>query len=112
MGASSAGNKLGAGNVLAWMSTRSHTQEDNANLSANSRKLAIDVGLRTPREIATIGKLDNMPSVLFQPLETIMVKKKPGKADTSIRAIKQTLTNSALINLIAEQNDIPRNTAI
>ena len=36
-----------------------------------------------------------------------MVKKKPGKTETSIRAIKETLTKSALINLIAEQNDIP-----
>ena len=41
-----------------------------------------------------------------------MAKKKPGKADTSIRVIKETLTKSALINLIAEQNDIPRKTAI
>jgi Bacterial DNA-binding protein len=62
--------------------------------------------------MATIGNLENMPSVLFQPLETIMAKKKPGKADTSIRVIKETLTKSALINLIAEQNDIPRKTAI
>ena len=36
-----------------------------------------------------------------------MAKKKPGKADTSIRVVKETLTKSALINLIAEQNDIP-----
>jgi nucleoid DNA-binding protein len=41
-----------------------------------------------------------------------VVKKKPGKPETSIRAIKQALTKSALINLIAEQNDIPRKTAI
>src|SRR5271154_5556826 len=41
-----------------------------------------------------------------------MAKKKPGKADTSIRVIKETLTKSALINLIAEQNDIPRKTAV
>jgi hypothetical protein len=57
--------------------------------------------------MATIGKLENMPSVLFQPLETTMAKKKPGKADTSIRAIKQTLTKSELFNLIAEQNASP-----
>jgi len=46
-----------------------HTPDDNANLSANSRKhdLAIDVGpgLRRSREMATIGNLENMPSVLF-----------------------------------------------
>jgi len=46
-----------------------HTPDDNANPCANSRKrdLAIDVGpgLRTPREIATIGNLESMPSVLF-----------------------------------------------
>jgi hypothetical protein len=41
-----------------------------------------------------------------------MAKKKPGKADRSIRVIKEALTKSALINLIAEQNDIPRKTAI
>jgi nucleoid DNA-binding protein len=41
-----------------------------------------------------------------------MVKKKTGKPETSIRAIKESLTKSALINLIAEQNDIPRKTAI
>jgi hypothetical protein len=41
-----------------------------------------------------------------------MVKKKTGKPETSIRAIKASLTKSALINLIAEQNDIPRKTAI
>jgi nucleoid DNA-binding protein len=41
-----------------------------------------------------------------------MAKKEPAKADTSIRAIKQTLTKSALINLIAEENDIARKTAI
>ncbi len=46
-----------------------HTPYDNANLSANRQKqgLAIVVGpgLRTPREIANIGKLESMPSVLF-----------------------------------------------
>ena len=41
----------------------------NDNLSANGQKqgLTIDVGpgLRRSREMATIGKLKNMPSVLF-----------------------------------------------
>jgi hypothetical protein len=41
-----------------------------------------------------------------------MAKKKPGKTETSPPVVKQTLTKSALINLIAEQNDIPRKTAI
>ena len=41
-----------------------------------------------------------------------MATKKPGKADTSIRAFKQTLTKSALMNLIAEQIDVSRKTAI
>jgi nucleoid DNA-binding protein len=41
-----------------------------------------------------------------------MAKKKVGKPETSIRAVKETLTKSALINLIAEQNEIPRKTAI
>jgi hypothetical protein len=48
----------------------------------------------------------------LQPLEKITAKKKPGKTDTSIRVIKDTLTKSALINLLAEENDIPRMTAI
>ncbi len=46
-----------------------HTPDDNANLSANSQKqgLPIDVGpgLRRSREMATIGNLENMSSVLF-----------------------------------------------
>jgi nucleoid DNA-binding protein len=41
-----------------------------------------------------------------------MAKKNTDKPETSVRVIKQTLTKSALINLIAEQNDIPRKTAI
>ena len=41
-----------------------------------------------------------------------MPKQKPAKPATSARAIKQTLTKSALINLIAEQNEIPRKTAV
>src|SRR5580698_1829122 len=41
-----------------------------------------------------------------------MARKKPGKPVTSAPAIKQTLSKSALINLIAEQNDIPRKTAV
>ena len=41
-----------------------------------------------------------------------MARKKPGKPVTSVPAIKQTLSKSALINLIAEQNDIPRKTAV
>src|SRR5271163_3014021 len=40
-----------------------------------------------------------------------MAKQKPGKQVASTRVIKQTLTKSALIDLIAEQNDIPRKTA-
>ena len=41
-----------------------------------------------------------------------MAKQKPGKPVTSVPVIKQTLSKSALINLIAEQNDIPRKTAV
>jgi nucleoid DNA-binding protein len=41
-----------------------------------------------------------------------MAKKKPAKLVTSAPVIKQTLSKSALINLIAEQNDIPRKTAV
>src|SRR4029077_11435063 len=38
--------------------------------------------------------------------------KKMTMTDTSVRVIKETLTKSALINLLAEENDIPRKTAI
>jgi nucleoid DNA-binding protein len=42
-----------------------------------------------------------------------MAKKQASpKQEQSIRAIKETLTKSALINLLAEQNDIPRKTAV
>ena len=43
-----------------------------------------------------------------------MAKKQATKksaTDTPVRVIKETLTKSALINLLAEQNDIPRKTA-
>jgi nucleoid DNA-binding protein len=38
--------------------------------------------------------------------------KKPAKASMSIKPFKEKLTKSALINLIAEENEIPRKTAI
>ena len=41
-----------------------------------------------------------------------MAKKQVSKPETSIRAIKETLTKSALINLLSEQNDSPRKTAV
>jgi nucleoid DNA-binding protein len=41
-----------------------------------------------------------------------MAKQHPVKPATSARVIKQTLTKSGLIDLIAEQNEIPRKTAI
>ena len=42
-----------------------------------------------------------------------MAAKKSSKpAPAVIRPVKETLTKSALINLIAEQNDIPRKTAM
>jgi nucleoid DNA-binding protein len=69
-------------------------------------------GLHTLREIASIANFGKTCLRPLQSLETIMAKKKPVKAETSIRVIKQALTKSALINLIAEQNDIPRKTAI
>ena len=40
------------------------------------------------------------------------VKKSSKPAPTVIRPVKEPLTKSALINLIAEQNDIPRKTAM
>jgi Bacterial DNA-binding protein len=41
----------------------------------------------------------------------VAVKKAPKAATASIKPIKQSLTKSALINLLAEENDIPRKTA-
>ena len=52
-------------------------------------------------------------SVILSPLENIMAKKTSSpKPETTVRAIKETLTKSALINLLAEQNDSPRKTAV
>jgi hypothetical protein len=42
----------------------------------------------------------------------MMAKQQPVKPITSPRVIKQALTKSALINLIAEQNDLPRKIAV
>ena len=40
-------------------------------------------------------------------------RQKPSKPEAApVRPVKETLTKSALINLIAEQNDIPRKTAV
>jgi hypothetical protein len=39
------------------------------------------------------------------------VRKTPKAASPGIKPAKQTLTKSALINLIAEENEIPRKTA-
>jgi nucleoid DNA-binding protein len=39
------------------------------------------------------------------------VRKAPKAAFPAIKPVKQTLTKSALINLIAEENEIPRKTA-
>ena len=39
------------------------------------------------------------------------VRKAPNAASPAIKPVKQTLTKSALINLIAEENEIPRKTA-
>src|SRR5580704_5775446 len=63
---------------------------------------AINVGsgLRRYREMATIGKLEKHAFRPLQPLEKIMAKKESGKADSPIRTIKETLTKSALINLM------------
>ena len=38
--------------------------------------------------------------------------KKPSSAPAAIKPVKQTLTKSALINLLAEENEIPRKTAV
>ena len=43
--------------------------------------------------------------------ERAAVKKASNAASKPVKPIKQTLTKSALINLIAEENEIPRKTA-
>jgi len=40
-----------------------------------------------------------------------MPKKKSSKPDVVVRPVKETLTKSALITILAEQNDVPRKTA-
>ena len=41
-----------------------------------------------------------------------MAKKKTTKVDAPVRAVKEALTKSALINLLATENDISRKTAV
>ena len=41
-----------------------------------------------------------------------VIKKASNPAPTPVKPVKQTLTKSALINLIAEENEIPRKTAV
>ena len=43
--------------------------------------------------------------------EKAAVKKASNATPTPVKPVKQTLTKSALINLIAEENEIPRKTA-
>jgi DNA-binding protein len=43
--------------------------------------------------------------------QKVAVRKAPKAASPAIKPVKQTLTKSALINLIAEENEIPRKTA-
>jgi len=51
-------------------------------------------------------------STTRQHLENPMAKSKTSKPEVAtVRPVKETLTKSALINMIAEQNDIPRKTA-
>lgn len=40
-----------------------------------------------------------------------MAKKKPNKPEVTIRPVKETMTKSALVGFLAEQNDIPRKVA-
>lgn len=40
-----------------------------------------------------------------------MAKKKSAKQDVVVRPVKEVMTKSALIGLLAEKNDIPRKTA-
>ena len=42
----------------------------------------------------------------------VAAKKPSGSAPAAIKPVKQTLTKSALINLLAEENEIPRKTAV
>jgi hypothetical protein len=63
----------------------------------------------------------NLRTKLVRHMDIFMARPKTGKAATAktarkpesapIRPIKETLTKSALINQLAEQNDIPRKTA-
>jgi nucleoid DNA-binding protein len=42
----------------------------------------------------------------------VVAKKSPKSGTVAIKPVKQTLTKSALINLLAEENEIPRKTAV
>jgi nucleoid DNA-binding protein len=80
--------------------------------------LALILSFLSETDVATLstvrltsGSTKKLLSI-FAVYGDMMAKKKPGKTVTSAPVIKQTLTKSALINLIAEQNDIPRKTAV
>jgi nucleoid DNA-binding protein len=45
-------------------------------------------------------------------ISKLKMAKKVSKPMAAVRPVKETLTKAALINLIAEQNDIPRKTAV
>ena len=51
------------------------------------------------------------PFHMMAKAEKAAVKKASNTAPTPVKPVKQTLTKSALINLIAEENEIPRKTA-
>jgi nucleoid DNA-binding protein len=56
------------------------------------------------------GIIDPALEHSIQPWETIMAKKKSGKTPAVVRPIKETLTKSALISTIAEQNEMDKKT--
>lgn len=41
-----------------------------------------------------------------------MAKKKPAKTEAALRPVKEKLTKSAMINMIAEQNELPRKAVV
>jgi nucleoid DNA-binding protein len=49
---------------------------------------------------------------MAKPARKVAAKKPSKPAPTAIKPVKETLTKSALINLIAEENEIPRKTAV
>ena len=81
-----------------------------AAVRCKSRPHPIGGGANRWRE-KTFKTHDDGKVLMAKVARKVAVEKAPKAASPAIKPVKQTLTKSALINLIAEENEIPRKTA-